>query len=116
MLMAQTTGDKKFEAKVRQSLWDQFEAWAQDRGEYTNGQLLRAFLRLFLSVPEALQLQALFGRGDRIKIQEYLTEVPPTPTDEGQGARGRAGAMVAAAKARSAAPGEKTPGSGKAAG
>ncbi len=53
---------KKFEARIAQDLWDEYEAWVGARVSVTNTQLLSGLLRLFLLAPEVAQGRVEGGR------------------------------------------------------
>lgn len=70
MFMGNPELDKKFNARVDNALWEQWEHWLDGRGRVTNKQLMSALLRLFLGAPELIQLKALFGRQDALSDRE----------------------------------------------
>jgi len=79
--MARGVNEKKFEANVDLSLWEQYEAWAEGRMRIQNRQLLTALFRLFLSAPEHVKLLALYGKGDQLDLAAAGSQIggqPPT--------------------------------------
>ena len=109
-VMAQVPGSKKFEGLMPESMWTEYESWAEDR-DITNRQLLKALFRLFLSAPDWLKVLALYGKVDRIQIEEgfrqllleHGTAVSPSETEDRI-----ARLVVERAAAREAATGESS--------
>jgi hypothetical protein len=67
---------KKFEARIAQDLWDEYEAWVGARVSVTNTQLLSGLLRLFLLAPEDVKLRTILGRPEDLV---GVFAVPSTP-------------------------------------
>jgi len=63
---------RKIEGDIPMVLWEAYEARGKDRGKIQMRQLLTALFRLFLSAPEWMQLLALFGKEDQLKVDEAI--------------------------------------------
>ncbi|HUU94052.1 MAG TPA: hypothetical protein VM238_22905 [Phycisphaerae bacterium] len=72
--MAQLPNVHKFEATIPDSMWDEYERWAMGR-DVSNRHLLKALFRLFLSAPDWLKLLALYGKTERIQIEEGFRQL-----------------------------------------
>jgi len=70
--MPRGPNERKFEGDIPIVLWEQYESWAVGRGKISNRQLASALFRLFLSAPEWMQLLALFGKEDQLKVDEAI--------------------------------------------
>lgn len=67
--MVRGLDEKKFEANIPASVWEEYETWAQGR-DISNRQLLKAFVRLFLGAPEWLKMIALTAQEGDFDIRE----------------------------------------------
>jgi len=74
--MAQTPDQTKFEALIRNSLFDGVAEWVKHRGKPSNTQLGEAMFRLFLAAPNWIKLLAF------IAASEDLGQLPETVWNE----------------------------------
>ncbi len=69
--MTTKSGQTKFEAMIRNSLYDAMYSWVQDRGKLSNTQIGEAMFRLFLAAPGWVKVLAL------VLSLEELRDLPP---------------------------------------
>ncbi len=107
--MTESLDEKKFEARIPLELWEEYEDWAKGRAKLSNPDILIAFLRLFLHVPDWARLLAIYGKGDQLAALENLRpeELPPPPTPTAEAEQEKARELMGRARAREARPREK---------
>jgi len=65
--MTTKSGQTKFEAMIRNSLYDEMDLWAQGRGKLSNAQIGEAMFRLFLAAPGWVKVLALVLSLDELR-------------------------------------------------